>query len=338
MIEWARRHPWRASFSLVALAGASIVLLLLATLPRVRALQTGFPEQTAYMKAWLRGEAPEAERVAYRPVPLSRIPQSVQRAVLVSEDASFFGHRGFDWFEVREAVREAWEERRFPRGASTISQQLARNLFLSPARTPLRKVREALIARRLEGALSKTRILELYLNVIEFGPGVYGVDAAARRYFGVGVEGVSRRQAAELAATIPSPRRNNPASRTASFRRRADLAYRRAFGNESGRIEPEGELMPPPALVDSVAPPELDPAPGVRPDSSALGAALDSASAPPPDTVPAGGAGRHQAAGTPSPPLVASKNGAHFSFGDGRVARLTTISSVIEIRTPGITM
>jgi monofunctional biosynthetic peptidoglycan transglycosylase len=327
---WARRHPWRAGFTLLALAGASSILLVLATLPRVRSLSTGWPERTAYMEAWLRSDTSGSARLEYRPVRLSRIPRSVQRAVLVSEDAAFFSHGGFDWFEVREAVREAWEEREFPRGASTISQQLARNLFLSPARTPFRKLREALIARRLEAALSKPRILELYLNVIEFGRGVYGVDAASRRYFGVGVENVGRREAAALAATIPSPRRNNPASGTASFRRRADLAYRRAFENESEQIEPRAEdVPPPPERVDSVAPPELD---------SAFRASPDSSAAPARDTAPSRGGGRAQAAGTLSSTPPISKNGSHFSRGDGRVARLTRISSVIEINTPGITM
>lgn len=330
MIDWARRHPWRASISLLALAGVSSILLVLATLPRVRALSTGWPQRTAYMEAWERSDIAGSAGVDYRPVPLSRIPQSVQRAVLVSEDAAFFSHAGFDWFEVREAVREAWEEREFPRGASTITQQLARNLFLSPARTPFRKLREALIARRLEGALSKMRILELYLNVIEFGRGVYGVDAASRRYFGVGIESVGRREAAALAATIPSPRLNNPATGTASFRRRADLAYRRAFAGESERIEPGAEdVPPPPDRVDSVGAPELD---------SAFRTSPDSAPGPARYTAPSRGRSRAQAAGTLSSTSPVSKNGAHFSLGDGRVARLTRIRSVIEISTPGITM
>lgn len=320
-----RHHPWRASITLLALAGASSVVLVLATLPRVRALQTGWPQQTAYMEAWLRRDGSGSEKLDYHPVPLSRIPRSVQRAVIVSEDASFFGHRGFDWFELREAVREAWGKREFPRGASTITQQLARNLFLSPTRSPLRKLREALIARRLEAALPKTRILELYLNVIEFGPGIYGVVAASRRYFGVGVESVSRRQAAELAATIPSPRRNNPASATVAFRRRADLAFRRAFGSQPGS---EG-VPPPPRPADSVGRPSLDSASTARPDSVGT---------PPPDSLSSGGEDRSQTVDAPSPPAVLSKNGAHFSLGDGRVARLTRTSSVIEISTPGITM
>lgn len=233
MKTWARRHPWRSGIASLALTGTGGLLLVLATLPRVGGLVAGWPERTAYMQAWLDSSETEDRELWYTPVPLSRIPESVRRAVIVSEDAAFFGHRGFDWHEVRQSIREAWREREAPRGASTITQQLARNLFLSPSRNPVRKVREALIARRLEAALPKGRILELYLSVIEFGPGIYGVEAASRRYFGVGVSGVSRRQAAELAATIPSPRGNNPSTRTRQFQRRVDLAMRRAFGGDS---------------------------------------------------------------------------------------------------------
>lgn len=230
------RPPWRRALrrglglvAIAGLAGVSLALLFaVATLPDVEALRTGWPERTAYMQRWMRGG--EGRTVDVRPVPLSRIPESVRRAVLVSEDAGFYGHHGFDWHEVRAALRDAWERKRPPRGASTITQQLARNLYLSSRRDPLRKLREALIARRLERALSKDRILELYLNVIELGPGTYGVESAARRYFGTSVSDVSRRQAAELAATIPSPRGNNPETNTRAFRVRADRAYARAFG------------------------------------------------------------------------------------------------------------
>jgi len=233
------RGPWRAArrwlvrITLAALGIVSLVLLLaVATLPDVGKLRTGWPQRTAYMERWLRGG--EGRSVDVRPVPLSRIPEPVRRAVLVSEDAGFYGHHGFDWYEVRAALRDAWERRRPPRGASTITQQLARNLYLSARRDPLRKLREALIARRLERELSKARILELYLNVIELGPGTYGVEAAARRYFGRSISEISRREAAAIAATIPSPRGNNPETATRAFRARAERAYIRAFGSSGG--------------------------------------------------------------------------------------------------------
>jgi monofunctional biosynthetic peptidoglycan transglycosylase len=178
----------------------------------------------------------EAFELRYRPVALAEVPRSLRRAVLVSEDAAFFDHSGFDWYELRAAIRKAWQEKEAPRGASTITQQLARNLYLSPRRSLSRKLREALITRRLEEGLSKNRIFELYLSVIELGKGVFGVDAAARgvdaaarHYFGVPVSGASASQAAMLAATIPSPLRDNPATDTRRFRWRTDLIAGRAF-------------------------------------------------------------------------------------------------------------
>ena len=116
------------------------------------------------------------------PSPGSR--RDLQRAVVVAEDARFWEHDGVDWEAMRGALEKNWEKRRPQVGGSTITQQLAKNLYLSPARTPWRKLRELAIARRLESELSKKRILELYLNVIEFGPRTFGVEAAARRYFG----------------------------------------------------------------------------------------------------------------------------------------------------------
>lgn len=248
---------------LAALAGLLLatgvaLVLLLVTLPDVGPLRSGWPERTAYMEVRLADarERGEALRIDYRPVPLSRVPPAVRRAILVAEDAGFYGHAGFDWHEVRDAVERAWRERRPPRGASTISQQLARNLYLSPDRSPVRKLREALIARRLERALDKNRILELYLNVIELGSGIFGVEAAARRYFGTGVSTLGPAEAAQLAATIPSPRRHNPATDTRTFRWRTGLVHRRAFGREE-RIE----VVEPPALeieVDAPTATELE--------------------------------------------------------------------------------
>lgn len=248
MRGWIARHGVLSAALAVVLGAFLAFALFVLTLPSVRGLDTGWPERTAYMERRVEdGEARgESLRIDYRPVGLAEIPESVRRAVLVSEDAGFYGHEGIDWQELREAIREAVDEREAPRGASTISQQLARNLFLSPDRSFLRKLREAFIAKRLERALTKDRILELYLNVIEFGPGLFGVDAAARRYFGVGISAVGQFRSAQLAATIPSPLRHNPATDTRTFRWRTDLIYRRAFGEE---------LAEPPS-VDPVEPPQ----------------------------------------------------------------------------------
>lgn len=157
----------------------------------------------------------------WRPVRLKQIPRHTVRAVLIAEDSRFYTHGGFDF----TAIREAWDYNlsagRIAFGASTISQQTAKNLFLSPARTPLRKWHELIFTFALERNLSKQRILELYLNVAEFGRGIYGVDAAARAYWGVPVSALTIEQSAQLAATLPGPVKHNPHTRTRYFERRS---------------------------------------------------------------------------------------------------------------------
>lgn len=122
------------------------------------------------------------------------------------EDASFFSHKGVDLFELKEAVKEDWEKGKFKRGGGTIAMQLARNLYLSPSKNPLRKLREIVIALQLEQALSKRRIFEIYLNVVEWGRGIYGAEAAARIYFSKPASALDPEEAATLAALLPSPR------------------------------------------------------------------------------------------------------------------------------------
>lgn len=158
-------------------------------------------------------------------VKLKDVAPAVWQAIVATEDHRFFAHAGVDARGLARAVGSLGRRG----GGSTITQQLARNLYLSPRRDPSRKLREALITRRLERRLTKNRILELYLSVIELGQGVFGVDAAARHYFGVAVSGISAHQAAMLAATIPSPLRDNPATDTRRFRWRTGLIAGRAF-------------------------------------------------------------------------------------------------------------
>ena len=147
--------------------------------------------------------------------------------MLVGEDINFFSHRGFDLGEIRLAVTKAIEDGAPPRGASTITQQLAKNLWLSPSRNPLRKLEEAVLTWQLERTLSKRRIFELYLNVVEFGPGIYGVEASSRRYFGKSVSEVSDDEAAELAASLPSPTTWHPGSSRPGYRRHVESIKRR---------------------------------------------------------------------------------------------------------------
>jgi monofunctional biosynthetic peptidoglycan transglycosylase len=147
------------------------------------------------------------------------ISPDLKRAVVSAEDLEFFFHDGFSTAELKAAIRQALAEGKAPRGASTITQQLAKNLWLSPSRNPWRKVKEALLTRSLEKHLTKRRILEIYLNVVEFGPGVYGAEAAARRYFGKSAADLSQHEAAQLAAGLPRPSSWHPGSGSRSYAR-----------------------------------------------------------------------------------------------------------------------
>ncbi|HUP43532.1 MAG TPA: biosynthetic peptidoglycan transglycosylase, partial [Thermoanaerobaculia bacterium] len=172
-----RRRLGCGRILLVLLALAAAWLLWeLVTWPDVATLATENPESTAFIRRYERRSGQEARHTW---VGYGAISPHLKRAVLVGEDINFFSHGGFDQGELEIALRDAWAEKSFPRGASTVTQQLAKNLWLSPSRNPLRKVKEALLTRELERHLTKHRILELYLNAVELGPGIYGAEAAA---------------------------------------------------------------------------------------------------------------------------------------------------------------
>jgi monofunctional biosynthetic peptidoglycan transglycosylase len=212
----------------LAVAGALgfiYVAYVYLTLPDVRVLATQNPSTTAFIQLRAR-EAQEAGRaftVRQRWVPYTHISNNLRRAVLVAEDAAFFDHDGIDLKALRASVEHNWGEGRFERGASTITQQLAKNLYLSPSRNPIRKLKELLITRRLEAALTKRRILEIYLNVIEWGDSIFGAEAAARAYFGKPASALSPQESALLAGAIINPRQHNPARPTARLRRRQQI-------------------------------------------------------------------------------------------------------------------
>jgi monofunctional biosynthetic peptidoglycan transglycosylase len=200
-----------------------------ATLPDVRPLAKRFPKTTAFMERRRTSLAQSglSTRLEWRPVALSRISPAMQRAAIVAEDARFWEHNGVDWGAIRTAALHDWDRGRISHGGSTITQQLAKNLYLSPARTPWRKLRELAIALRLEEELPKRRILELYLNVIEFGPRTYGAEAASIRYFGRPASALSPSEAATLVAMIPSPRIYDPVRHPKRVERRAARIRRR---------------------------------------------------------------------------------------------------------------
>jgi monofunctional glycosyltransferase len=198
----------RVVLALLALASLGVGALWLS-LPDPAPLATRAPATTALIEQ-RRAEAALAGkpfRPDYRPVALDRISPRLLRAVVASEDASFFGHAGFDWDEIRNAAAQNWKAGRTVRGASTITQQLAKNLWLGTERSYLRKAREALLTVKMERSLGKRRILTLYLDVAEWGNGVFGAEAAAQRWFGTGARDLSAAQASALAAMLPAPRR-----------------------------------------------------------------------------------------------------------------------------------
>jgi len=222
------RRPLRALAS-VAAFGFGLISYVYLTLPDVRPLATTNPASTAFMR--LREQEAAADglkpRLVYRWVPYSRISPNLKHAVLVAEDSAFWDHEGIDVHEIRKSISDSFARRQVPRGASTITQQLAKNLYLSPSYDPLRKVKELIITRRLEVALTKTRIFELYLNVIEWGDRVWGAEAAARTYFDIPAAGLSRQQSALLAGAIVNPRLLTPARPTRRLLRRQQIILAR---------------------------------------------------------------------------------------------------------------
>ncbi|SDE57223.1 monofunctional biosynthetic peptidoglycan transglycosylase [Myxococcus virescens] len=205
-------------------------------LPDVRSLQTQNPRTTALItqraeEALAEGKKP---RVRQAWVPLEAVAPHAVDAVLSSEDARFYKHEGVDWIEVENALEQSVRKARLGRGASTLTQQLAKNLYLSTDRSLLRKGKELLLARQLETHLSKQHILTLYVNVVEWGEGVYGIEAAAREHFGTSARALSVAQGAMLAGMLPAPRRWLPAQKPETLRIRA--------GAIIGRLQREGRI------------------------------------------------------------------------------------------------
>lgn len=205
------RKLLRYAVGLVILAAAVIAFELL-TLPNPSILQTTNPTRTAFMKRSdsqrSREGLPPSRMGEWRR--LSSISSYLKESVLVSEDDAFYSHNGFDYNQVKVVLKESWDEKKPVRGASTISQQLAKNLYLSASKNPLRKIKEIIITKRLEKHLSKDRILEIYLNVIEWGDGVFGCDLATHTYFGTSPNKLRPEQAALLAAMLPNPKYLDP--------------------------------------------------------------------------------------------------------------------------------
>jgi monofunctional biosynthetic peptidoglycan transglycosylase len=258
-----RKSAWKK----VALATPAVAFLSLSylylSLPDVRELASRNPPTTAFIElraAEARAEGKTPRRVQ-RWVRYERVSNNLRRAVLVAEDSAFWQHDGVDVEQLKESIEQSLERGKQLRGGSTITQQLAKNLYLSPSRNPIRKLRELLITRKLEASLTKRRILELYLNVIEWGDGIYGAEAAARAYFGKSAAGLTAAEAALLAGAIINPRVHSPARPTARLRRRQQIILQRMGGVTPPAESPGAPDLPPPPLLPS----DVLPTPDIRP-------------------------------------------------------------------------
>jgi monofunctional glycosyltransferase len=263
---------------LLAAACVAYVVLGLPSPAEVRALARTNPQTTALM----RQRAEEARRAGRAPrraqtwIPLGRVSRHLIRAVLASEDQKFFGHEGVDWEAIQRSMEEDGKKGHLVRGGSTITQQLAKNLFFTTHKTLTRKLRELVAARWMEQDLSKRRILELYLNVIEWGDGIYGAEAAARGWYGKSAADLDEQEAAGLAAMIPNPRRINPRADPARFaraRRRVLWLMARAgsAGGQADRLGAEPEPVEEIEEEEEEAPPPepevtIEPSPNTAPE------------------------------------------------------------------------
>ena len=203
------RRVIRRGVHTLGVAALLLVIAVLALQAWYAAWVLYYAEHDPYTTAFMQRRAEQADsRPALRHhwVAYERVSPWLKRAVVAAEDARFLRHNGFDWSALEQAMRENLASGEIVRGGSTITQQLAKNLFLSPHQSYLRKLQEAAIAVMLEAFLDKRRILELYLNLIEWGDGIFGAAAAAQHYYGIEPAALTRRQAAELAARIPAPR------------------------------------------------------------------------------------------------------------------------------------
>jgi monofunctional biosynthetic peptidoglycan transglycosylase len=207
-----KKSPLKLFLILLAIIALLVVLIQIVFLPYddVRKLRTRNPGETAFMREHAEQAKEENHRFRkfQRWIPYADIPRTAINAVIVSEDGTFWSHDGFDWFEFKESIERNFEEGRAVRGASTITQQLVKNLFLSSSKNPLRKLKEWVLTWYMEKQLRKSRILEIYLNVIEWGDGVYGIEAASQYYFDKSAWELNREECVRLAAIIPSPRKH----------------------------------------------------------------------------------------------------------------------------------
>ncbi len=230
-----------------------LFLLYLLLMPDISTWKKENPRKTAFMQYRERQWKENGKKIVVHQiwVPLSDISPYLIKAVLIAEDDKFWRHEGFDYEALRKAFQRDLKEKKPKFGGSTLTQQLARNLYLSPEKSLLRKMSEALITWKMEKILSKRRILELYLNVVEWGEGIFGIEAASRHYYGKSASQLTPVEATRLAAILPSPKRYNPLGNQSYVTSRANDIYNIMV--QRGIVLPEYE-----AVTDQTEPPEAE--------------------------------------------------------------------------------
>ncbi len=195
--------------------------------PDVSRLKKENPKKTSFMEFREKEGRDKGRPLKLKTywVPLSRISPYVIKAVIIAEDDKFWSHEGFDFEAMQKALEKDLKARKFKVGGSTISQQLAKNLYLTPSKNPWRKLKEAVLTWRIERTLTKKRIIELYLNVVEWGNGIFGIEAAARHYFGKSALSLGPEEAARLAVILPNPKKLNPIGNSRYVAKRAGVIY-----------------------------------------------------------------------------------------------------------------
>lgn len=220
--------------------------------PDVSKLRKMHPKKTAFMeyreKEWQ--SQGKKKKIAQQWIPLSQVSPYVIKAVIIAEDDKFWTHEGFDYDAMQKAIEKDIKKKKFALGGSTISQQLAKNLYLTPSKNPVRKIKEAILTWRIERNLSKKRIIELYLNVAEWGDGLFGIGVAARSFFGKPASELTAKDAARLASVLPNPRRFNPAGDSRYVENRSEKIYEIMV--RRGIVIPEyDEVMSEPEQIES---------------------------------------------------------------------------------------
>ena len=224
---------WKVLKWLLTLSFILLVIIIAAYLltPEPQDYKIKNPKKTAFMEMRINAAKKKGKTlfISHRYIKYSRISQDLKDAVRISEDGGFFWHNGFDFAEIKESIETNIKNRRFKRGASTITQQLAKNLYLSSKKSIVRKVEEAFLTYKLEKQLSKKRIFDLYLNYIEFGNGLFGVEAASRKYFKKSASKLTIFESARLASIIPNPRKYSPNNPTRRLKYRTRILLRRMY-------------------------------------------------------------------------------------------------------------